>query len=224
MNLGYPQLFVDSADQRAAEELFSSGIFHGLTTNPTILHRASATAADLPRIHGWATAAGAREICFQTWGRSLEDMRANAARILDIAPSIVVKTPATRDGYALARELRESGARVLITAVYSATQMMAAQSLGAEYIAPYAGRMRDAGVDERAEIATMVSIAMRAERPTTVLAASLRSVDDVTALLKVGVPAFTVSAELGRRLVEDPRTAEATETFESTIEAWSQPA
>ena len=35
------KLYVDTADQSAAESLLATGLFHGVTTNPTILQRAS---------------------------------------------------------------------------------------------------------------------------------------------------------------------------------------
>ena len=51
-------LYLDTADQDAAEVLLGTGLFTGLTTNPTILQRASRGVADIPEIYRWATAAG----------------------------------------------------------------------------------------------------------------------------------------------------------------------
>lgn len=61
-------LYVDTADRDTAEDLLATGLFTGVTTNPTILQRASRSVSDIPEIYRWATAAGAREVFFQAWG------------------------------------------------------------------------------------------------------------------------------------------------------------
>ena len=63
-------LYLDTANQAAAESPLTTGLFAGLTTNPTILQRASQGVADIPQIYRWATAAGAREVFFQAWART----------------------------------------------------------------------------------------------------------------------------------------------------------
>jgi transaldolase len=60
--------YLDTADRPAAEPLLATGLFAGLTTNPTILQRASRGVADIEHSYAWARAAGAKEIYFQTWG------------------------------------------------------------------------------------------------------------------------------------------------------------
>ena len=62
------KLYVDTADRNAAESLLATGLFHGVTTNPTILQRASKGVADLKEIYRWAIDAGAGEVFFQAWG------------------------------------------------------------------------------------------------------------------------------------------------------------
>ena len=52
------RLYLDTADRDAAEDLMSTGIFTGVTTNPTILQRAGLGVAAAPDIYKWATAAG----------------------------------------------------------------------------------------------------------------------------------------------------------------------
>jgi transaldolase len=45
------RLYLDTADRSAAESLLATGLFYGLTTNPTILQRASKGIADLKDIY-----------------------------------------------------------------------------------------------------------------------------------------------------------------------------
>ena len=57
---------------------------------------------------------------------------------------IVIKVPVTFEGTAAAAELIELGVRVCLTACYAKRQALVAVAVGAEYIAPYLGRMCDA--------------------------------------------------------------------------------
>ena len=69
------KLYVDTADRAAAESLLATGLFHGVTTNPTILQRASMGVADLRDIYRWAVEAGAQEVFFQAWGEDAATLR-----------------------------------------------------------------------------------------------------------------------------------------------------
>ena len=53
----------------------------------------------------------------------------------------------TLEGVKAARRLVDDGVPVTFTAVYSAHQVVTALAAGASYVAPYLGRMNDAGKD-----------------------------------------------------------------------------
>ena len=46
----------------------ATGLFAGVTTNPTILQRASKGVTDVGEIYRWAIETGAHEVFFQAWG------------------------------------------------------------------------------------------------------------------------------------------------------------
>lgn len=189
-----PRLYVDSADLDRVSRLLRAGVVHGVTTNPTILERGGRTAAEIPDLYArWANE-GAREIFFQTWGASRSDLLRNAETIRALGERVAVKVPATAEGFAAASALVADGVSVLVTAVYSVGQALAAASIGAQYIAPYLGRLRDAGVDGDALIARMQEVCAGSE--TNVLAASLRSADDIVSLRLAGVPYFTAAPDV----------------------------
>ncbi|WP_404436129.1 hypothetical protein LG322_13695 [Microbacterium aerolatum] len=189
-----PRLYVDSADLDRVSRLLRAGVVHGVTTNPTILERGERTAAEIPDLYARWEGEGAREIFFQTWGASRSDLLRNADTIRALGERVAVKVPATAEGFAAASALVADGASVLVTAVYSAGQALAAASIGARYIAPYLGRLRDAGVDGDALIARMQEVCAGSE--TNVLAASLRSADDIVSLRLAGVPYFTAAPDV----------------------------
>lgn len=194
MSAAAPRLYVDSADLERVSRLLDAGVVHGVTTNPTILERGGRTAAEIPELYARWKTEGAKEIFFQAWGADRAELLRNAATIRALGDRIAVKVPATADGFAVASALVSDGATVLVTAVYSVAQALAAASIGARYIAPYLGRLRDAGVDGDALIPQMQAAC--AGSATDVLAASLRSAADITRLRLAGVPYFTAAPDV----------------------------
>lgn len=194
-----PRLYVDSADTDRVSSLLAAGVVHGVTTNPTILERGRRTAAEIPDLYARWTEEGAREIFFQTWGGDTAAFLRNAEGIRALGERVVVKVPATRDGFAAASALVRDGATVLVTAVYTVGQALACASIGVQYIAPYLGRMRDAGIDGDAVIARMQEVCVGSA--SNVLAASLRSPEDITGLRLAGVPYFTAAPDVIEQLL-----------------------
>lgn len=210
-----PRLFVDSADRSRVSALLSAGLVHGVTTNPTILERDGHRWDDITALgRGWI-AEGARQVFFQTWGPSVRALHEHAAEIRAIDAAVGVKVPATRAGFQVAAELVRDGAEVLLTAVSSPAQALAAASLGVHYIAAYLGRMRDAGRDGDGVIASMQ--AMCEGSVTEVLAASLRSPHDITGLHERGVRFFTAAPEVLEAVFHDDVTEASTAVFEEAM-------
>ncbi|WP_405150078.1 hypothetical protein OG589_16610 [Sphaerisporangium sp. NBC_01403] len=228
-------LYVDSAERSAVEPLLATGLFAGVTTNPALLARAGLTQADLPAVFAWATGAGARQVFMQTLGTTAGEIVTAGRRIRGLGPEAVVKIPATREGLTAARVLADEDVPVLVTAVHHATQALLADAAGARFIAPYVGRMTDQGHDGVAETILMHRILSEPrtreltgpgtrEVPepgtlsgpgTRVLAASLRSREDVAALAAAGVPDFALSAPLCEALLADEPTVAAADQFEA---------
>jgi len=189
-----PRLYVDSADVDRVGRLLAAGVVHGVTTNPTILERGGRTAAEIPELYQRWVDEGAREVFFQTWGGDAASFLRNAEGVRSLGDRVAVKVPATAEGFAAASALVRDGASVLVTAVYSVAQALACASIGVRYIAPYLGRMRDAGLDGSAIIARMQEACEGSD--TNVLAASLRSADDIVGLRLAGVPYFTAAPDV----------------------------
>ena len=146
------RFLIDSADRAAVVRrgLLPLGLFSGVTTNPVLL-KAAGVACDLAsitRLVNHALDLGAGEVHVQTWGGARDPYVERGRAFAAISPKVAVKIPITAEGAAAAAILRREGARVTMTAVYTVAQALAASALGAEYAAPYLGRMNDAGRDE----------------------------------------------------------------------------
>ena len=210
-----PRFYADSADVDAVAELLASGLVHGVTTNPTILERAGRSVGDLADLYGRWEAEGAQEIFFQSWGTTVEELIEHANEILALGSLAVVKVPATRVGFAAASALVHRGARVLLTAVYSDAQALAAAAIGVRYIAPYLGRLNDAGRDGLAEIGRMQALV--AGTGTDVLAASLRRPADIVDLALLGVPCFTAAPAVLFAALQDDVSDRSAAEFDAAV-------
>lgn len=210
-----PRFYADSADVDVVAELLADGLIHGVTTNPTILERSGRSVSDIPGLYAQWESEGANEIFFQAWGETSAEMMTTADRILELGDVAVVKVPATRIGFAAASALVGRGARVLVTAVYSPAQALAAATIGVRYIAPYLGRLTDAGRDGLAEIGRMQELVSGSG--TDVLAASLRSPADLVELALCGVTHFTAAPSVLLAALQDDVSDRSAAEFEAAV-------
>jgi len=214
------RLLLDSADPAAWAEWLPSGLFRGVTTNPTLLRRAGqpCTLKHLALLTARAMEYEVQELHLQAWG---SDLLACGRALFALAPGrIWVKLPITRAGAAAARSLIAEGCPVTFTACYEPVQVLLAAALGADYIAPYLGRITDLGRDGHAELTRMQRIvegvvpAARTEARLRLLVASLRSPDDLARLAAEGLDTFTISPAIAAELFAVESTLAAAAQFE----------
>ena len=207
-------LYIDSADRALAEPLLRYRCFTGLTTNPTLLQAAGVRRQQLGELVDWAVVAGARKVFLQSWGGTADDLLTNGRELRALGDKVVVKVPVTEAGIHAAAILESEGTPVLVTAVYNSTQALPAMAIGASYIAPYFGRMCDAGRDGLREIERMQKAISAAGSTTRILVASLREPADALALAALGVRDLTMAPAAWAKFFTDPLTEAAVEEFE----------
>ncbi|WP_264029019.1 transaldolase family protein [Cellulosimicrobium sp. SH8] len=212
-------LYIDSADRDQVERLLATGLFAGVTTNPTILYRSGLTVDDVPAVYRWARAAGAGTVFLQAVGPDEAALETHSRELVDLGPDVVVKLPATRDGLAVSRRLTREGVPVLVTAVYHASQALLADAAAAGWVAPYVGRMGDLGLDGVEQTVDLHATLLASGRGCRVLAASLRDTTQVAALAARGIEDFTLSTALCSALLENPDTVAAAAQFETDARA-----
>ncbi len=208
------RLYLDSADLAQVLPLLQSGVFYGITTNPLILQESKTPYGAFPSFAKAVLGNGAREVYFQSWGESSEELLERGRELAQIDGRVVVKLPVTREGLTAASQLAEEGIKTCITAVYTPFQALLASAVGAAYVAPYLGRINDSGRDGYAIIAKMTQSLKQIDSPTEILAASIRSSADLVTLAQDGVRCITFSTSIAERLFQEPMTLEATRAFE----------
>ena len=211
------QLLLDTADPAAWKAWLPSGLFRGVTTNPTLLRRAGQPCSvdNLQDLARQALSLGARELHLQTWGADVKAATACGLALGAIDPArVLVKVPLTRSGAETARRLIEAGLAVTFTACYEVHQVLIAAALRARYVAPYLGRICDSGRDGHAELIAMQRCLDGLGSSTRLLVASLRHPDDLARLAAAGMGTFTLSPDLAASLFASEATAAAAARFE----------
>lgn len=213
-------LYLDSANTADWDRLMPTGMFTGITTNPLLAARAG---LDYPRID-WADMAkraadlGARELHAQVYGAP-DSFGPWAARLLEAGEKAglrtVIKVPLVEQAIRTVPALRKAGCPILMTACYDAKQILVASTLGADYIAPYFGRMLESGLSAYEAMAQMLTVTRSTGNKTRVLVASLRDTDQMCRLSEMGHDCFTISAAVADMLLTDDNSAAAVAQFEA---------
>ncbi len=213
------RLYLDTADVSAWETWLPTGLFYGVTCNPTILKKAGVPCdlASLKSLARHAFELGMKEVHLQSWGSDAEQLFETGRTLGRIDRRVLVKLPATQAGTTAAKWLVKDGIPVTLTAVYSVHQVLIAAALGASYVAPYLGRMTDAGQDGLANVAKMQQILNSVRSQTRILTASIRDIKDISTLATQGVDTFTFSSAIAAAFFDVEKTIEATADFEKAV-------
>ena len=212
------RLYLDTANSVDWEDLMSMGTFYGITTNPLLTKKLGLNYGEIAweEMVSKAAELGAKEFHVQIYG--------DAKRALSFAEHVyglgqtsnvecVIKIPLTFEGISLAPKIKEFGAKILMTACYEPKQMITACALKADYVAPYFGRMLDAGLDAMANMQIIEKIARK--NKCTPVVASLRNAKQMLEIAEMGHDCFTISPEVARDLFDSQLTEEASFAFET---------
>jgi len=211
------RLYLDTADKTAWAEWMLSGVFCGITTNPLLAARAGLKYDQI----NWqnmvqiAADAGAQEFHAQVSGNETDALQfAENLYAYGASSNIdcVVKIPLNTFGISLTPKIQALGGKTLMTACYDAKQMITANALGADYIAPYFGRMTEAGLDAMAHMRAIH--AMSWNGPCRPLIASLRSAQQMVEIAQIGHDCFTIAPTIAQDLFQNELTEAAAEEFE----------
>ncbi|MCS5699798.1 transaldolase [Cyanobium sp. FGCU-52] len=211
------RLFLDSADPAQWRCWLPGGLFHGVTTNPTLLQRAGLPCRPeaLAELVELARELRCRELHLQAWGQEADRLESCGRTLHRLAPErVVVKLPVTREGSKAAARLIAGGVPVTFTACYEVAQVLIAAALGARYIAPYLGRICDQDRDGHAELIAMNQALRGVGSDVRLLAASVRRPADLGRLAAAGLDTFTLAPEVVAELLACEATAAAAAAFE----------
>lgn len=209
------KIFIDTADSNQIKELFKLGVAYGTTTNPSILKKYGFSIEDIPELSKLWRSYGAQEMGFQATGTAIDTIVANGEFIASQGDDIFVKVPATVNGFGAASRLIHSGANVLITAIYSISQVVMASAIGAKYVSPYLEPLEDISADGLSTNIKMNNVLQYTD--TEMLAAGVSSTNVIASLAQAGVSKLTTPPDVIRKAMTSQATEAALARFEEDI-------
>lgn len=203
------QLLLDSAILDEARQAAEWGWVSGATTNPSLLGKSDLPPAKTLKKLGKLFNG---PIFYQLTGESVGAMKEEAKLAEEnLGRQLVLKIPATKLGFRAASRL-SSIYTVAITSLFTVAQALVAHAAGARYALYYHNRTKRLLTDG-AELAKRLIDAL-ARTDTLVVAASLKSPEELVEARVAGVPILSAPFEVLAQLPVNEHSDSAVEDFQ----------
>jgi transaldolase len=204
------KFFVDTADTAEIRDLAETGLLDGVTTNPSLVHKAGRDFLEVVKeICGIVSGPVSAEVV----ATDHKEMMREAEVLRRIADNIAVKVPLTVDGLKTCKALTSDGTMVNVTLCFTANQALLAAKAGASFISPFVGRLDDIGTDGMQLISDIRLIYDNYDFATEILVASVRHPIHVLESAKIGADVMTAPPAVIRQLFKHPLTDKGLEAF-----------
>ena len=197
------ELFIDTAEIDEIKSLNITGLIDGVTTNPSLIAKSGRNIIET-----------IEEICNEVSGpvsaevtaTDFETMIKEGRKLSAIAQNVAIKVPLTFDGLRACKAFSEEGIMVNVTLCFNSAQAILAAKAGASFISPFIGRLDDIGSDGINLISEITEIYDIHGFETKVLAASIRSVQDIIDSAKFGADVATIPPKFLKAMYNHPLT------------------
>jgi transaldolase len=204
------KFFADTANVDDIRDLAQTGLLDGVTTNPSLIHKAGRDFIEVTReICGLVAGPVSAEVV----ALDHAEMMREAEILRKIADNVAIKVPLTIDGLKTCKALTDDGTMVNVTLCFSANQALLAAKAGASFVSPFVGRHDDIGFDGMQLIADIRLIYDNYAFDTEILVASVRHPVHVLEAAKIGADVMTAPPSVIRQLVNHPLTDKGIEGF-----------
>ena len=189
------KVFLDSAQVSAWSLPAGCPAIAGVTTNPSLVLQAGlpVTLATYLQLIQAAGAHGLAELMLQLPSNQVDQAQQWLAPLQEAAArakvQLTIKLPCHPDWLPCIQAVQKTGQAILLTGLSNPVQLLWAQSLKAQYVAPYVGRLVADGRDVWPLM--QACVAMQAHGPA-LLAASIKSPDVLSRLIACGAAAVTL--------------------------------
>ena len=187
------KIFIDTANIEDIKKYARIGVIDGVTTNPALIAKEGQDFREV-----------VMEICdivdgpvsAEVISLDVEGMVREARLVSKMHENIVVKIPATVEGFEALNVVAKEGIKTNFTIVYTANQALAAAKLGATYVSPFIGRLDVTSTGGAELIDEIVTIYDNYDFETQVLAASMRNSIYVNFAALAGADVATIPPEV----------------------------
>ena len=207
------EFMLDSANLQELQHGVDYYPVDGITTNPSIL-KAEIPINYFEHLKKIKEIAGEGTFHVQLGEMTFEAMTKEAEAIwAELGKDVYLKIPVTEEGVKTIKWVKANGGRVTATSIYYTFQGIMAIQAGADYLAPYCNRMHNNDIDFYAAISQLRQMIDRDGYASKILAASFKSVAQVTQAIEAGAHAVTIQPALLKTAMHSALVTDAVAAF-----------
>lgn len=197
------KIFIDTANTKEIQEIAELGFLSGVTTNPTLIAKEGRKLEDvIKEIVSMVDGPISAEVLSLDADKMVEE----AKELAKIDSNIVIKIPVCTEGLKAVSRLHKLGIKTNVTLIFSGTQALLAARAGATYVSPFMGRLDDIASEGEKLIEEISQIFSIHSIDTEIIAASIRSPEDVVRSAMAGADIATVPYKVICQMIKHPLT------------------
>ncbi|MBQ8691095.1 MAG: fructose-6-phosphate aldolase [Phascolarctobacterium sp.] len=204
------KIFMDTANVEEISRFVDWGVVYGVTTNPSLIAKTGRTQAEvIPEIAKLVEGPVSAEVISIECAGMVEEAR----KLVQIAENIVIKIPCIPEGLKAVKILSAEGIKTNVTLVFSMSQALMAARAGATYVSPFIGRLDDIGEDGVLLVKNIVEAFKLYGIETEVIAASIRNLAHVDAVMLTGCQIATIPTKVLEQMIKHDLTDKGLAAF-----------
>ena len=204
------KIFMDTANVEEISRFVDWGVVYGVTTNPSLIAKTGRTQAEvIPEIAKLVEGPVSAEVI----STECQGMVGEARKLVQIAENIVIKIPCIPEGLKAVKILSAEGIKTNVTLVFSMSQALMAARAGATYVSPFIGRLDDIGEDGVLLVKNIVEAFKLYGIETEVIAASIRNLAHVDAVMLTGCQIATIPTKVLEQMIKHDLTDKGLAAF-----------
>ena len=204
------KIFMDTANVEEISRFVDWGVVYGVTTNPSLIAKTGRTQAEvIPEIAKLVEGPVSAEVI----STECQGMVEEARKLVQIAENSVIKIPCIPEGLKAVKILSAEGIKTNVTLVFSMSQALMAARAGATYVSPFIGRLDDIGEDGVLLVKNIVEAFKLYGIETEVIAASIRNLAHVDAVMLTGCQIATIPTKVLEQMIKHDLTDKGLAAF-----------
>lgn len=204
------EFYLDTANLDQINQYISWGVVDGVTTNPSLIAKEKIDYSD--RIKDICKVVSG-PVSAEVLSTDYQGMIEEAKKYSKIAKNVYIKLPCTPEGLIALKELKKQGYKVNMTLVFTVSQAILCAKNRADLISPFIGRLDDISSDGLKLIQDLMQVWEKYDFQSKILAASIRNVQQVVEIAKLGVHVVTLPPDILGKLIKHPLTDSGLEKF-----------
>lgn len=204
------KIFIDTANVEEIRKANEMGVICGVTTNPSLIAKEGRVFKDVvAEIASIVDGPISAEVISLEADKMVEE----ALELSKIHKNIVIKIPMTAEGLKAVSILSKKGIKTNVTLIFSPSQALLAARAGASYVSPFVGRLNDISSDGNKLVESIAAIFDIHGITTEIIAASIRSPEDVADAALSGAHIATIPYKVIYQMIKHPLTDAGIERF-----------